>query len=236
VVNLNDNGVVSLDDNTMVSFDDNQVLSLMIFSIYALWESFKQVFENIKGLFGAVFSPIGEAIQAVKEGRWGDAAKAAWKLNPVATAQRTVQYIADGGLTKGVKDAYARGDAMGRKSFQDDHAEVAEVVPTVHDAAPVLDGKIIPQQGSGGGKQKSYGLDIVGGSGFSKSGSSSGGGGSTVGSFSSGGGGDTYHVTNNNNISNHFSGPFNSADIRKIAEDVLKLINAGINGNELAAR
>ena len=45
----------------------------------------------------------------MQNGDWGGAAKAALKLNPVSTAARTFDYISDGGLTKGISDAYNRG-------------------------------------------------------------------------------------------------------------------------------
>ncbi len=76
---------------------------------YSLWETMKQVFSNIVGLFKAVFGPIGEAIAAIKNGEWGAAAGAILKLNPLSMAARAGSYAADGGLTQGIGDAWRRG-------------------------------------------------------------------------------------------------------------------------------
>ena len=85
--------------------------------LYGLWESFKQVFTNIGDFFKKIFEPIGEAIQAFKEGRFGDAAKAVGKmvfnLSPVGMITQAVKFTDEGGLTKGVSEAYQKGAAKG---------------------------------------------------------------------------------------------------------------------------
>ena len=85
--------------------------------LYGLWDSFKQVFTNIGNFFKKIFEPIGEAIQAFKEGRFGDAAKAVGKmvfnLSPVGMITQAVKFTAEGGLTKGVSEAYQKGAAKG---------------------------------------------------------------------------------------------------------------------------
>lgn len=202
--------------------------------IYGLWETFKQVFNNIKGLFAAVFSPIGDAIAAIKEGRWGDAAKAVVQLNPVSVAKRTYDYVKEGGLIKGVSEAYARGDAMGRQSFRDDQKEEQPaVIPGTPDAnRPVLDGIIKPTGGKGagagagkaGGKNK-LGLDISGDD-------SAGGGFSSISSGGGVGGGKTVNVTNY--ITNHFASIASNMDIRKVAEQVVREIDKGLRPDQLS--
>jgi hypothetical protein len=81
--------------------------------VLGLWESFKQVFTNIGNFFKKIFEPIGEAITAFKEGRWADAAKAVGKmvfnLSPVGMVTNAVKFTAEGGLTKGVGEAYQKG-------------------------------------------------------------------------------------------------------------------------------
>jgi TP901 family phage tail tape measure protein len=88
--------------------------------LYGLWESFKQVFTNIGNFFKKIFEPIGEAIQAFKEGRFGDAAKAVGKmvfnLTPIGMITQAVKFTAEGGLTKGVSEAYQKGAAKGGKT------------------------------------------------------------------------------------------------------------------------
>lgn len=92
---------------------------------YSLWETIKQIFNNIKGLFGAVFSPIADAIAAIQDGRWADAGKAFLALNPVSTMSRTIEYVANGGLTQGVVDSWQRGQALGAASWANSHGGTA---------------------------------------------------------------------------------------------------------------
>lgn len=174
--------------------------------VMGLWETFKQVFNNISGLFKAVFSPIGEAIEAVQNGDWRGAAKAALKLNPVSTAARTFDYISDGGLTKGISDAYNRGAEMGRASFQKDNAKPAASTPSVTGSAkeaftttPAMPNPVTGATKGGGttGKGAGNGLSISGGK-----------GGHTI----------TQTIT----IHNHFTG---ATDPRKVANDVVAIIN-----------
>ena len=80
--------------------------------VMGLWEAFKQVFSNISSLFKKVFSPIMEAITAFKEGRYADAAKALGKQVFNLTPVGMYQAVKDGGLTKGVADAYKKGSLM----------------------------------------------------------------------------------------------------------------------------
>jgi len=80
---------------------------------YSLWETIKQIFSNIAGLFKKIFSPIFDSIAAFKEGRYWDAAKAAGKmalnLTPIGIVRQTVDYIKEGGATKGLGKAWERG-------------------------------------------------------------------------------------------------------------------------------
>lgn len=206
--------------------------------LFSFWETFKTIFNNVKGLFLAVFAPIGDAISAVQEGRWGDAAQAVLQLNPISTAKRTYDYIADGGLTKGVSKAAASGYLKGVQSFRDDNKPKVEppAVPgTPAGAMPVLDGKIAPAPGGGGSSKKSsLGLDIVGGGGFGSSSSSSGSS-TSLGSITGTGGaisGKTVHVTQHN----HFNLPSiaSNMDVRKVAEQILQYINQGFKDAEVS--
>ena len=89
--------------------------------LFGLWESFKQVFTNIGEFFKKIFSPIFEAIDAIKKGEWGKAALATGKLlyniSPIGLVQNAVSFTRDGGLTKGVGDAYTKGSLQGAASF-----------------------------------------------------------------------------------------------------------------------
>lgn len=92
--------------------------------LYGLWDSIKQIFTNISNFFKQTFSPIFEAINAIKEGRIADAAKAAGKalinLTPVGLAVNATKFAVDGGFTKGVGAAYDSGYKKGVDSFKKD--------------------------------------------------------------------------------------------------------------------
>ena len=177
--------------------------------IMGLWETFKQVFNNIAGLFKAVFAPIGDAIAAIKDGRWGDAAKAVIALNPVSTAARTFEYVADGGLTKGIAEAYQRGADQGRQSFRNDQKEEAANTTNVDalvggNTAPTLDGQLIPDPNKKKGGKKSGGSAEL-----------------SIGGSSSGGNSISMELT----IHNHFGSINSDADISQIAGKVVAQIN-----------
>lgn len=92
--------------------------------VLGLWEVFKQVFSNIGAFFKRIFSPIFEAIQAFKEGRYLDAAKAVGKLminlSPVGMIAQGVAFAAEGGFTKGVSEAWNRGADLAKKKPEKD--------------------------------------------------------------------------------------------------------------------
>jgi tape measure domain-containing protein len=96
--------------------------------VMGLWETFKQVFNNISNLFKVVFSPIGEAISAILNGDWKKAAVSLLKMNPVAIASRAIEFTAKGGLTEGLTTAYKKGTAMGAQSFKN-YKEKKELTP-----------------------------------------------------------------------------------------------------------
>ncbi len=186
--------------------------------VYGLWETFKQVFSNIKGLFSAVFSPIAETIAAINKGDWAGAAKAAYKLNPISTAKRTYDYIKGGGLTKGVGDAYNRGYGKGVQSFKDDKKPDAATnnggfpfMPagaTADDGFATLDG--IDNSNSGSKKKSRAGSgnsskDLV---------------------IEGTKGGNT--ITQNLTVNNYFSGIKDKLDVQKIAAEVVQTINANL--------
>lgn len=180
--------------------------------VMGLWESFKQVFSNILGLFKAVFAPIGEVISAVREGRWADAGKAILKMNPVSVAGRTIEYVSNGGLTKGVKDAYQKGAAEGRESFRNDQAKKEagdtsniDALLGAPGAAPTLDGSIISDTkgGSSKGKKKGDGSTL------------SLGGGMT--------GGNTIHMELE--VNNYFGSINSDTDIKNVAGKIVREVN-----------
>ena len=82
-------------------------------TVFGLWDAFKQVLTNIGSFFSRIFSPIFEAIEAFKEGRWLDAAKAvgqtALNLSPVGLVIEGAKFASEGGFTKGVGNAFNSG-------------------------------------------------------------------------------------------------------------------------------
>lgn len=94
--------------------------------MYGLWETVKSVFTSIANLFKKIFSPIGEAIAAFKDGRYMDAAKAAGKLvfnlSPVGIVKNVVEFSKEGGFNN-VGEAYAKGAAKGAASWAKSQAE-----------------------------------------------------------------------------------------------------------------
>ncbi|TNE29204.1 MAG: phage tail tape measure protein [Bacteroidetes bacterium] len=94
-------------------------------AIMGIWEATKQVFGNIADFIGKMLQPFFDAVKFIQEGEWGKAALALGKgLLNVATAPfQFVESLVKGEITEGVADAYARGDAAGRASFQSDQEE-----------------------------------------------------------------------------------------------------------------
>lgn len=90
--------------------------------LYSMWESVKTIFTNIGSFIKGIFSPIADIISAVKEGRWGDVAKAGAKLiynlSPVGMAVNTIDFAATGGFTKGLSQSWAKGQALGSASWK----------------------------------------------------------------------------------------------------------------------
>jgi hypothetical protein len=181
--------------------------------VLGLWEVFKTVFNNIAGLFKAVFGPIGKAISAIKEGRYADAAKAALELSPVGMIVNATKYIAGGGLTKGVGEAWERGKADGKASFaaskkeeKDKEKESSASTSYTDELGKkdknkvTLDGKLFdPKSGKMGGS----GLEIAG----------------------SGAGGGGKSLTMTLNIHNHFNNVSSKLDVRKAAEEIAGVLN-----------
>ena len=91
-------------------------------TVWGLWEAFKQVLTNIGSFFSKIFSPIFEAIDAFKEGRLMDAAKAAgqaaFNLSPVGMVVEGVKFASEGGFTKGVGDAFDKGAKKANKGSE----------------------------------------------------------------------------------------------------------------------
>lgn len=85
--------------------------------VYGLGAAFKQVFTNVVGLIKAVFAPVLEIFEAIQSGNWKKAGMAMIKLNPISTLMRTTDYIANGGLTAGVKNSYKTGSLAGAAAF-----------------------------------------------------------------------------------------------------------------------
>ncbi|MGB9591058.1 MAG: phage tail tape measure protein, partial [Candidatus Kryptoniota bacterium] len=82
-------------------------------AVMGLWYAFKQVFTNIGNFFKMIFGPISKAIAAIKEGKWGEAAKQTglllYNLSPVGLIANTAKFAAEGGFTRGVADAFRQG-------------------------------------------------------------------------------------------------------------------------------
>lgn len=87
-------------------------------AVMGLWYAFKQVFTNIGNFFKMIFEPIFKAIAAIKEGKWGEAAKQTglllYNLSPVGLIANAAKFAAEGGFTKGVADAFRQGKEQQR--------------------------------------------------------------------------------------------------------------------------
>jgi len=86
--------------------------------VWSLWEMFKQVFVNIGSFFKKIFQPIFDAIEAFKDGRYTDAAKhvgkLAYNLSGPGLVVEAVKFAKEGGFTKGMGEAIARGKERGK--------------------------------------------------------------------------------------------------------------------------
>jgi len=91
-------------------------------TILSLWEVFKTVFTNIGEFFKKIFDPIFEAITAFKEGRYADAALATGKvlyaLSPIGLAENAISFAKEGGFTKGIAEAWQRGQERGKNTTE----------------------------------------------------------------------------------------------------------------------
>lgn len=89
--------------------------------VYGLWDAFKETFNSIGRLFKHIFSPIFDAITAIKEGRWKDAALSAGKmvynLTPMGLATATAEFTKSGGFD-GISKAFGEGAEKGAASWQ----------------------------------------------------------------------------------------------------------------------
>lgn len=94
-------------------------------AIYGIWEAVKQVFGNVAKFIGDMLQPFFDAVKFIMDGQWGKAAVALGKglLNIATTPFQFAKSLVSGDITEGVGDAYARGDAAGRASFQSDQKE-----------------------------------------------------------------------------------------------------------------
>ncbi|MCO5229611.1 MAG: hypothetical protein M9958_00505 [Chitinophagales bacterium] len=90
--------------------------------VFGLWEAFKEVFNSIGRLFKQIFNPIFDAISAIKEGRWMDAAKATgnllYNLTPVGIAEATYDFTKSGGFNS-ISEAFGKGAEKGAKSWKE---------------------------------------------------------------------------------------------------------------------
>lgn len=86
-------------------------------SLFSLWEVFKTVMNNIADLFADVFGPIIDVFESIKSGDFFSAGKALFKLNPISMAARAIDSMTNGTITKGVGEAWDRGQQMGADSF-----------------------------------------------------------------------------------------------------------------------
>lgn len=172
-------------------------------TIYALWEVFKQVFKNIAGLFQAVFAPIGEAMKEFDAGNYGKAALAALKLNPISTAGRAIDYVQEGGLTKGITTAFVAGSEAERKRNEERNKPKEQ--STLAKEFENQKTKDKPQTQTG---FKPLGTNTAGGGGLSI-----------------GGSGGNKNISLVVNITNHFKSISSEMDLRAAADKIAGHIN-----------
>lgn len=91
-------------------------------AIMGIWESFKQLASNILNIFMPVITNLMSAFTALSEGRWADAAAFGVKAMALAvsTPFRAVGALVSGDVFEGVGSAYNKGNAQGRKDFQNE--------------------------------------------------------------------------------------------------------------------
>jgi tape measure domain-containing protein len=86
-------------------------------AVVGVWESIRQLGKNIMELFMPVMTNLMKSFEALKNGDWTAAAKfgakAAVELQLLPA--KTIGAVFSGELTKGVAEAYRKGDAAGRK-------------------------------------------------------------------------------------------------------------------------
>jgi hypothetical protein len=94
-------------------------------TIYGLWEAAKQVFTNIGNFFKQIFTPIFEAMELFKQGKYleagGKVLEMAYNITPVGMTANAIGFAQDGGLTKGVTEAFDKGYGIGAKEFKQDN-------------------------------------------------------------------------------------------------------------------
>jgi tape measure domain-containing protein len=133
--------------------------------VYGLWETFKSVFTSIGNLFKQIFSPISEAIKAIQEHRWSDAAKATgqlmFNLSPVGFAMATKDFAKGGGFDS-VSGAYGKGEAKGSASWKADHEKKDAKKTTVESKQKDYAASGIDKKGGAG---VAAGVDAVSGGG-----------------------------------------------------------------------
>lgn len=175
--------------------------------VWGLWGTTKQVFDNILSLFKAVFAPVGEAIAAMSNGKWIEAALAIAKLNPISTIKRGADFIAGGGLVKGLGAAYdeAKLNGIRPKQAEDKKPASAGGIPTIS-GSPLLDGIVSDKHKAG--DKLGQGMSLGGGAGRS--------------------------ITMNLEIKNYFKQVASSLDVRKVADEVAGVITDRLRDSALS--
>lgn len=136
--------------------------------LYGFWASIKTIFSNIGEFFKTIFTPILDGVNAVREGRWGDAAKSFGKgLLNLATPVGIYNGLKEGNY-KSVSESYNNAYKDGLHDFYvekaqekanekkgDDSPYAALTTPTMDGSMPTSDNKQLDKglsDVSGGGK------------------------------------------------------------------------------------
>ncbi|MFB9862384.1 tape measure protein [Rufibacter immobilis] len=101
--------------------------------LYGFWESTKQVFSNIGDFFLNIFRPVMDAFAAFQNPNlsgWektkvigASMAKMAYNATPLGMAENLAKFTSTGGFSKGVGEAFRKGNKAGIEDFRREKAE-----------------------------------------------------------------------------------------------------------------
>jgi hypothetical protein len=134
--------------------------------LYGFWASIKTIFSNIGEFFKTIFTPILDGVNAVREGRWGDAAKSFGKgLLNIATPMGAVNALKEGKY-KSVSEAYNNAYKDGLHDFYVEKAK-EKSDKKKNETGYSQYSALTPADGSSAEKDLSKGLSDVSGGGKS---------------------------------------------------------------------